>query len=83
MKNLKLAIFYGLIGLLAIGITASLMPVRQISKVSAWTSNFEFESDFGSTNASQFSTSASGDDASKGPLEIGTVDSSAATPTAP
>jgi hypothetical protein len=79
MKNWKPVALLGLIGLFAIGITASLMPERQISKDSAWTSTFEFESDFGSTNSNQFPTGSSGDDESKDPLEIGTVDSSAAT----
>jgi hypothetical protein len=79
MKNWKPVALLGLIGLFAIGITASVMPERQISKDSAWTSNFEFESDFGSTNSNQFFTDSSGDDESKDALEIGTVDSSAAT----
>jgi len=83
MKNWKPVALLGLIGLLTIGITASLMPVRQVSKDSGWNSDFEFESDFGSTNSNQFFTDSSGDDESKDALEIGTVDGTAATPTAP
>lgn len=83
MKNWKPVALLGLIGLLTIGITASLMPVRQISKDSAWISDFEFESDFGSTDSNQFPTGSSRDDENKGPLEIGTVDISVATPAAP
>ena len=81
MKYLKPVALLGLFGLFLFGIImlGTLKSLRHYSKDSAWTSNFEFESDFGSTNSNQFFTDSSGDDESKDALEIGTVDSSAAT----
>lgn len=83
MKYLKPVALVSLIGLLALGITAfgTLMRLRQFSKDTVWTSIFEFETDFGSGN--HLITRFSGEDESESPLEIGAVDSSAATATAP